>query len=129
MSHPRYSFLVLLVAAAGLAAGCAGTRMSAPGEMRGGMMTDSYSHATLYTFDRDSANPPSSACNDYCAVLWPPFSPAAGERAGGDFTIFKRADGTSQWAYKGKPLYYYSKDAKTGDRMGDGLNGVWHVVK
>ena len=40
MSHPRYSFLVLLVAAAGLAAGCAGTRMSAPGEMRGGMMTD-----------------------------------------------------------------------------------------
>ena len=32
--------------------------------------------------------------------------------------------------YKGKPLYAFAKDAKAGDKTGDGfLNGAWHIAK
>ena len=39
-----------------------------------------------------------------------------------------RDDGGKQWAYKGKPLYVYSKDAKPGDVTGDGFNNVWRIA-
>ena len=39
-----------------------------------------------------------------------------------------RDDGGKQWAYKGKPLYAWSKDAKPGDVTGDGVNNVWHIA-
>ena len=38
-------------------------------------------------------------------------------------------DQTSQWAYKGKPVYTYKDDKKTGDKTGDGKGGAWHVIK
>jgi predicted lipoprotein with Yx(FWY)xxD motif len=115
--------------AAALLAGCASDRVTAPAEMRGGVMTDWYSHKTLYTFDRDTTNPTVSNCNDACAVRWPPFRPATGESARGDWTVFKRADGSSQWAYKGRPVYFFADDTKTGEMKGEGVNGVWHVLK
>jgi predicted lipoprotein with Yx(FWY)xxD motif len=40
-----------------------------------------------------------------------------------------RTDGTLQWANEGKPLYTYANDKKPGDVTGDGMNGVWHVVR
>ena len=40
-----------------------------------------------------------------------------------------RPDGKKQWAFKGKPLYYWAKDQKPGDKTGDGFNNVWHVAK
>lgn len=120
----------ILLLAAAVAAGCAGDRPMAPTEMRGGVLTDWYEHRTLYTFDRDSTNPPSSACTSaYCMWQWPPFTTAGGGSPRGDLTIVKRPDGVMQWAYKGKPLYFYVGDQKTGDKTGDGRNGVWHVVK
>jgi predicted lipoprotein with Yx(FWY)xxD motif len=33
------------------------------------------------------------------------------------------------WANKDKPLYLWSNDQKPGDMTGDGLNGIWHVIK
>ena len=31
---------------------------------------------------------------------------------------------------KGKPLYYWAKDTKPGDKTGDGFaNNSWHVAK
>jgi predicted lipoprotein with Yx(FWY)xxD motif len=68
-------------------------------------------------------------CNADCAAKWPPYRPTAGERDVRDFTVIKRDDGSLQWAYKGKPLYTFVGDTKTGDKTGDGVNGVWHVVK
>lgn len=82
---------------------------------------------TLYTFDKDSGG--KSACNGQCATGWPPLMAAAGAKASGDWTLVIRDDGSSQWAYKSKPLYLWSKDTKPGDVTGDGLfNGVWHVA-
>jgi predicted lipoprotein with Yx(FWY)xxD motif len=82
---------------------------------------------TLYTFDKDSAG--KSACNGQCATNWPPLLVAAGAKASGDWSLVTRDDKSSQWAYKGKPLYTFIKDTKPGDVSGDGVfNGVWHVA-
>ncbi len=45
-------------------------------------------------------------------------------------TIVARDAGMKMWAYKGKPLYPFKKDAVPGDINGDGfLNGAWHLAK
>ncbi len=82
---------------------------------------------TLYTFDKDAGD--RSACNGPCASNWPPLLVVGDAKATGAWTIVVREDGAKQWAYKGKPLYAWSKDAKAGDKTGDGFNNVWHVAK
>ena len=83
---------------------------------------------TLYILDRDTA-PNKSTCNGQCATNWPPLMVSADAKDAGSWTVVTRDDGSKQWAYKGKPLYQWSKDQKAGDMTGDGFNGVWHVVK
>ena len=39
------------------------------------------------------------------------------------------ADGSLQVTYNGAPLYFYAKDAKTGDTLGQGAGNNWFVVK
>ncbi|MGE6916216.1 COG4315 family predicted lipoprotein [Achromobacter kerstersii] len=82
---------------------------------------------TLYTFDKDAGG--KSACNDQCAKIWPPVTAPADAKAMGDLTVITRDDGSKQWAYKGKPVYLYAKDAKPGDKTGDNFKEVWHVIK
>ncbi|MDE2579333.1 MAG: hypothetical protein KGL46_11040 [Hyphomicrobiales bacterium] len=83
---------------------------------------------TLYTFDKDAGG--KSACNGPCATNWPPLAAPASAKASGDWTIIARDDGSKQWAYKGKPLYAWTKDAKPGDTTGDGfLNNAWHIAR
>ena len=53
----------------------------------------------------------------------------AADTARGDWTIVVRDDGNRQWAYKGKPVYYWVKDMKPGDRTGDGFNNAWHLAR
>ena len=84
---------------------------------------------TLYTFDTDTAGSGKSACNGPCAQNWPPLQAADADRASGDYSIVTRDDGSRQWAYKGKPLYFWSKDAKPGDTSGDGVKGVWRIAR
>lgn len=82
---------------------------------------------TLYTFDKDSTG--ASACKDGCLAAWPAFTVANASLAGGDFAIIVRDDGVQQWAFRGKPLYFFAGDAKAGDINGDNQGGVWHVVR
>ena len=83
---------------------------------------------TLYTFAKDTKD--MSACNGPCAGNWPPLAAKMGETGPKGWSVFKRADGTAQWAYHGKPLYTFVKDTKAGDTMGDGfLKGAWHIAK
>ncbi|WBY04084.1 hypothetical protein PE066_00465 [Ramlibacter tataouinensis] len=84
---------------------------------------------TLYTFDRDTAGSGKSACNGPCATNWPPLMAQAGAMNAGNWTVVTRDDGSKQWAYKGKPVYYWTKDTKAGDRTGEGFNNVWHVAR
>ena len=51
------------------------------------------------------------------------------DQATGDYMVITRDDGKKQWAMKGKPLYYWMKDSKPGDKTGEGVNNVWHTAK
>ena len=115
----------LAIAAVALAlAACAG----APAKMEGGVLTGA-TGMTLYTFDRD-ATPGKSVCNGPCANNWPPMIASDSAKAYGEYSVITRDDGKKQWAYKNKPLYYWVKDQKPGDKTGDGFaNNVWHVAK
>jgi len=84
---------------------------------------------TLYTFKKDGKNTGMSECYDQCAINWPPLTVASGTQPNKEFTIIIRADGSQQWAFKGQPLYFYAKDTKPGDKLGDGVGGNWNVAK
>jgi predicted lipoprotein with Yx(FWY)xxD motif len=90
------------------------------------MLTDEKG-MTLYTFDKDEMG--KSACVDACAQNWPPLMANADAKAEGDLSTIMRADGSKQWAYKGKPLYLWTKDMKPGETTGDGFKDVWHTAK
>jgi predicted lipoprotein with Yx(FWY)xxD motif len=118
-----------LVSALGLvlAAAFATSAHAAPAAMmKNGMLVDA-NGMTLYTFDKDSAG--KSACTGPCVTLWPPAMAAADAKPEGDLTVITRDDGAKQWAWKGKPVYMYSKDATPGDVTGDNFKDVWHVIK
>ncbi len=108
-------------------AGCAGMTQ-APVKYSNGWMTGE-NGMTLYTFDKDVAGSGKSVCNGPCATNWPPFTAATNEPAGGDWSVVTRDDGSKQWAFSGKPLYFYAKDQKAGDVTGDNFNKAWHAVE
>ncbi|MCL4389878.1 MAG: hypothetical protein M1484_00860 [Patescibacteria group bacterium] len=92
--------------------------------MTGPVLTDAKG-MTLYTYDKDTAGV--SNCSGSCLANWPAFrqaSPSAMMEANLSVIV-----ATKQYTWKGLPLYYYIGDKKPGDMTGDGLGGVWHVVK
>ena len=82
---------------------------------------------TLYTFDKDKGD--QSACYNDCAAKWPPYVGTADEKMPKDWKLATRTDGTMQWTYDGKPMYFFAGDSAKGDATGDGMGGVWHVIK
>jgi len=120
-------FLTIAVLTAALLGGCA-SLSSPPAKVADGVLVGP-NGMTLYTFDRDVTGSGKSVCNGPCATNWPPLMAAETDKASGDYTIITRDDGKKQWAMKGKPLYYWVKDSKAGDKTGDGVQNVWHIVK
>src|SRR5689334_19334296 len=120
---------LLVSASAVLALTLAHAAFAADPAMKSDGMLVTHEKMTLYTFDKDPANAGKSVCNGPCAGNWPPLAAPADAKASGDWTVVKRDDGTNQWAYKGRPVYRWNKDQKPGDKTGDGVGGVWHVVK
>lgn len=98
-----------------------------PGMVAGGVLTD-HKGMTLYTFDKDEDG--KSNCNDKCAQNWPPLKAQSTDTPTGKWTVITRDDdGSSQWAYNGKPVYTFIMDKKAGDRTGDGKGDVWKIAK
>lgn len=95
--------------------------------MQGGILTDATGR-TLYTFDKDQ--PGKSNCQGPCAQNWPAYTaePKAGTTPPPEASRFDH-EGLQQWAWNGKPLYFFVGDTKPGDRNGDGRNGVWHIIQ
>lgn len=81
---------------------------------------------TVYVFDKDVGGTPT--CYDPCAATWPAYVAKSDVKKGEGWATFKRKDGAMQWTYDGKPLYFYTPDKKKGDKSGDGIGGVWHIV-
>lgn len=110
-----------------LATACASTP-PAPATATDGVLVGA-NGMTLYTFDNDAAGSGKSVCSGPCAANWPPLPAAAGATASGAWSVVTRDDGGRQWAYKGKPLYFWARDQKPGDRTGDGFNKVWQLAR
>jgi predicted lipoprotein with Yx(FWY)xxD motif len=134
MRHPRMrgaALAAVIVCAVALDAQAQGR--GGPGGVHsmkaanGAMVLADGTMMTLYTYAKDT--PGVSNCNDNCAKNWPPLLAAPDAKPMGDWTIITRADGMKQWAYKGMPLYKWSKDAKPGDATGDGMGqGAWKTA-
>ena len=116
-SPRRGAFLLAAGMAAALIAGNTAPSAAATLTAQNGM--------TLYIYDKDAGGKPT--CNGLCAIAWPPYL-AQGEKLGTGWTTVQRSNGSLQWAYRGKPVYYYTGDRAKGDARGNGLEGVWHIV-
>ena len=81
---------------------------------------------TLYVLDADRHGKPT--CTGACARSWPPLAAAPDAAPAGDFTIVKRDDGSLQWAYRDRPLYYNRYDTLPSDMSGEGVDKDWHVA-
>jgi predicted lipoprotein with Yx(FWY)xxD motif len=98
----------------------------APVKKANGMLVDAKG-MTVYIYDNDSANSGKSACTGACAQNWLAV-PAGDATLAPPYSAITRDDGSKQLAYKGKPLYTFVKDKKAGDKAGDKMRNVWHVV-
>ena len=121
----KFAPLAAIIALAAVS-GCAMYGSSSPAKTMDGALVGA-NGMTLYTIDRDAAGSGKSVCNGPCATNWPPLM--ASTSPGGDYSLVTRNDGSTQLAYKGKPLYYWAKDAKPGDRTGDGVTQAWHTAR
>lgn len=110
------------------AAAAPAAAQASPATVMNGMLVGP-NQMTLYVFDRDAVGGGKSVCNGGCATNWPPLMAPPGARPIGDWSVITRDDGASQWAYKGRPLYYWVKDGKPGDMTGDGVGGAWRVAR
>ncbi|MEX5539667.1 COG4315 family predicted lipoprotein [Pseudomonas poae] len=124
MTYSTVSWKALLVSAALALPGLASA--AEPAMTKDGLLVN-HKGLTLYTFDKDADG--KSACKDQCAINWPPLKAESTDTKAGDWTVVTRDDQTSQWAYKGKPVYTFKGDTKAGEKTGDGKGGVWHIIK
>jgi predicted lipoprotein with Yx(FWY)xxD motif len=89
----------------------------------------------LYGFTGDPRG--RSSCTGDCAKAWPPNIVTSRPRAGAGVAparlgVIKRADGSLQATYAGRPLYYYVGDRKPGQILCQNVTefgGVWRVVR
>ena len=80
----------------------------------------------LYVYDRDS--PTHSACTKDCTKTWSPVLAPASAKTLGAWTVIRRDDGRSQWAYRGRPVYTLIQDTPFAPK-GDGREGgKWHLL-
>jgi predicted lipoprotein with Yx(FWY)xxD motif len=91
---------------------------------------------SLYMFTPDARNV--SVCEGQCLVAWPPImlgkdDTLADVELKGDLRrsllgVAMRENGTRQVTYNGWPLYYWFRDAKAGDVLGQWVGNVWFVL-
>jgi predicted lipoprotein with Yx(FWY)xxD motif len=91
------------------------------------ILTDQ-SGLTLYTFSGKVEQDGQRCATGGCEIRWMPL--AAPELANnvGDFSIVTREDGTTQWAYRKRPLYTFRNDKVEGDVSGLGVDKRWEVA-
>ena len=86
---------------------------------------------SLYFFTKDTKDSGTSACTGSCLVQWPPLTSTSGsptaEGVTGKLGTITTPDGKKQVTLNGMPLYYFAKDTKPGDTLGQGVGGVWYL--
>jgi predicted lipoprotein with Yx(FWY)xxD motif len=138
----RFLPLLLVAAVAALAAAApamAGETAAAPSvkvakSQFGPVLFDGRGFA-LYAFTRDPRG--RSVCAGACAAAWPPALAKGPLRAGAGtraslLGTTRRADGSRQLTYAGRPLYYYVGDRRAGQILCQNVEefgGLWLVVR
>ncbi len=117
--------------AAGPSTAPAGTKVDLGKDAKLGSFLVDDKGMTLYLYTKDT--PKTSVCYDSCAQKWPPLLTKGAPVAGAGVDAAKlgttqRKDDTLQVTYNGWPLYYWWKDTKAGDTLGQDVGGVWYVI-
>ncbi|MGH3257174.1 MAG: COG4315 family predicted lipoprotein [Streptosporangiaceae bacterium] len=85
----------------------------------------------VYTYGNDKKGGPPS-CTSSCAAVWPAVTGIpmtnAGEKLPGALGVVSMANGGKQITYDGYPLYIF-KAGKPLATTGEGVDGLWHVIK
>jgi predicted lipoprotein with Yx(FWY)xxD motif len=89
----------------------------------------------LYAFTKDPRG--RSACSGACAAAWPPYVVRGPVRAGAGVKAsllgtIRRANGSRQVTYGGRPLYYYVGDKKPRQIRCQNVSefgGLWLIVR
>lgn len=111
-----------VLAIAGLLAGAAVAQPPGVAEKNGAWIAPD--GKPLYTFVKDMAG--ASACIDRCVAAWPPLLAPPGAVGDREWTTITRPEGTRQWAYKGKPVYTYARDA--AGEPPSGVSASWPLA-
>jgi predicted lipoprotein with Yx(FWY)xxD motif len=87
---------------------------------------------TVYRFELDTTNPPTSHCTGTCEAMWPAVIVRSGdiEVQGIDRALvgtWTRPDGTQQLTVNGWLAYRYAGDKTPGDTNGQGVSGTWYA--
>jgi predicted lipoprotein with Yx(FWY)xxD motif len=71
-------------------------------------------------------------CTASCLATWHPLVVPAGVKPKGPVKLgtIERPDGRTQITFKGRPLYSFAGDSKTGEVNGEGIKdvGTWHAA-
>ena len=85
----------------------------------------------VYTYAKDTKGG-TPTCTGSCAAIWPPLTGnpvvSAADTGLGTLGTVSDASGAKQVTYNGMPLYTF-KAAKDLSASGNGVGGVWHVIK
>ena len=127
----RLFVLLLLLAAAGFVSAQDMSAVQVQAASDGTKHLTDSKGMTLYYFTMDTDG--KSACYGPCEKAWPVFYArdltVSSDLNAADFGTVARTDGSMQTTYKGWPLYYWVQDKKPGDMTGEGVHGVWYVLK
>ncbi|MFL5949987.1 MAG: hypothetical protein ACJ74M_00085 [Gaiellaceae bacterium] len=120
--------LALLALVVGVAAAPARPAVTVKASSYGRILFDGRGFV-LYAFTRDPRG--RSVCDGACARAWPPYvvrRRPVGKRLG----TTRRADGSLQLTFAGRPLYYYVGDRRPGQILCQNateFGGVWRVLR
>jgi predicted lipoprotein with Yx(FWY)xxD motif len=86
----------------------------------------------VYTYGNDKKGG-QPTCTSSCAAIWPPVTGIPMTNSGetlpsGALGTITLSDGAKQITYDGLPLYYL-KSEKPLATTGEGMDGLWHVIK
>lgn len=97
----------------------------------GNYLTDGMGY-TLYVYGKDE--PFKSSCEDECTQKWLPYYVNSKGFGPSDdlldkkINLIQRTNGSHQYAYGEKPLYYYYQDEQSGDINGNNINEFWSII-
>lgn len=87
---------------------------------------------SVYYYTKDVKDSGTSTCTGGCLTAWPPLLTTSDEPkvegVTGTVGTITTPEGAKQVTLNGLPLYYFAKDTKAGDILGQGVNDVWYLA-